>query len=160
MVCPAYVSAITSGTQNPRHRSTEGTCVDCLCHLWTNPISGPPPCHAVPLPAGVQQRIFVHDFQSVLKDGGPHQQQKQNALAAAAGNSRAAGPAIAGTSGGGAGAGDGSSSGNGVCAPRLDLATGSKISCVSFSPAVQQYLLSSDYTGVVQLWDLTGRGGW
>lgn len=111
-------------------------------------------CHAVPLPAGVQQRIFVHDFQSVLKDGGPH--QKQSAPAAAAGNSSAAGPDIAGGASGGGGGGDGSSS---LCAPRLDLATGSKISCVSFSPAVQQYLLSSDYTGVVQLWDLTGNVG-
>jgi hypothetical protein len=79
--------------------------------------------------AGVQQHILVHDFQSVLTHGGPQQQQQQPAAA------------------------DGSSD---ALLPLLDLPTGSKISCLSFSPAVQQYLLSSDYAGVVQLWDLTG----
>jgi WD40 repeat protein len=49
-----------------------------------------------------------------------------------------------------------SSSGSDALLPLLDLPSGSKISCLSFSPAVQQYLLSSDYAGIVQLWDLTG----
>ncbi|KAF6252003.1 hypothetical protein COO60DRAFT_1274591, partial [Scenedesmus sp. NREL 46B-D3] len=38
--------------------------------------------------------------------------------------------------------------------PVLDLPTQHKISCTSFSSAVQQYLLSSDYEGRVHLWDL------
>lgn len=85
----------------------------------------------------------MHDFQSVLTHGGP---QQQPAAAAAAGGGSGAG------SGGGAGASDAA-----LLQPLLDLPCASKISCVNFSPAVQQYLLSSDYAGVVQLWDLTGK---
>jgi hypothetical protein len=94
---------------------------------------------------GVQQRIFVHDYQSVLTHGGPPQQQQQQQAVTAGSNGA---PDVGG-----------SSSAADPLLPLLDLPTGSKISCVSFSPAVQQYLLSSDYAGVVQLWDLTGELG-
>ena len=77
----------------------------------------------------------MHDFQSVLTHGGPQQQQRQQQPPAAD---------------------DGGNGSSDALLPLLDLPTGSKISCLSFSPAVQQYLLSSDYAGVVQLWDLTG----
>jgi hypothetical protein len=41
-------------------------------------------------------------------------------------------------------------------APLLDIPMSSKLSCVSFSPTVQHYLLSSDYEGQVHLLDVTG----
>jgi hypothetical protein len=98
--------------------------------------------------AGVQQRIFVHDFQSVLTHGGPPQQQLDAPAAAAAAGSSA--PPNTGGSSRSAGL-------DSALLPLLDLPCSSKVSCLSFSPTVQQYLLSSDYTGVVQLWDLTGE---
>jgi hypothetical protein len=89
----------------------------------------------------------VHEFQSVLTHGGPPQQQPAPAAAAA-------GSAPAPNMGGSSSRSGGSDS---ALLPLLDLPCASKVSCLSFSPTVQQYLLSSDYTGVVQLWDLTGE---
>lgn len=86
----------------------------------------------------------MHDFQSVLTHGAYNAQQQQQQQA----------PDIGGSNSGGIRNSSNSSSTS--LMPLLDLPTGSKVSCLSFSPSVQQYLLSSDYGGVVQLWDLTG----
>jgi E3 ubiquitin-protein ligase RFWD2 len=80
--------------------------------------------------AGVQQRICVYNYQSVLAGAAADPQQPNPAAAAAAAGVQ---PSLE---------------------PLLDLPTQHKISCTSFSSAVQQYLLSSDYEGLVHLWDL------
>eukprot|EP00879_Flechtneria_rotunda_P016905 GHRR01017696.1.p1 GENE.GHRR01017696.1~~GHRR01017696.1.p1 ORF type:complete len:867 (+),score=461.27 GHRR01017696.1:375-2975(+) len=79
--------------------------------------------------AGVQQRICVYDYQAVM----------------AAQNSSNETPTSFSTAADSA-----------ALQPLLDLPTRYKISCVSFSAAVQQYMLSSDYEGLVHLWDLHG----
>jgi protein suppressor of PHYA-105 1 len=54
--------------------------------------------------------------------------------------------------GGGAGAG-GAAQDSGVVYPVLELSSRSRLSCVAWSPYVKAQLASSDYEGVVQLWD-------
>lgn len=44
-------------------------------------------------------------------------------------------------------------------APVLDMAMRAKLSCLSFSPAVQQHVLASDYEGQAQLLDVAGERG-
>ena len=41
--------------------------------------------------------------------------------------------------------------------PVVEIPARSKLSCISWSPGVRHHLLSSDYEGTVQLWDVATR---
>jgi hypothetical protein len=131
----AYIPPSTGSAAAAAARSAAGTSSSSACNILSSLEFD---CKGqLFAAAGVQQRICVYDYQAVLAAAGAGgsadttlQQQQQSTPAAAA---AAVQPSLE---------------------PLLDLPTQHKISCTSFSSAVQQYLLSSDYEGLVHLWDL------